>query len=192
MKGYCIECKKNYVRLDKHKKRKHSLDNFLTTEKKPLETKSDKKETGLNKEVTVEVSQPYPCHLYLSEKYLESRPPQNRVPIEIDEQSYQLAKYLHSNGVRSWLKTSSNTLTLLSLARMIHLINYGHIAQPSCHPPVDLPWLRKQIKLDQKSNPKKMRRLKAFFRKMNKIITKFKSLFLKYPDLVKILIKNYI
>ena len=146
MEGYCIECKKNYVRLDKHKKRKHNLVTFQLPENNHLEKTCDKKETGLNEEVTAIVSKPYPCHFYLSEKHLESRPPQNRVSVEIDEQSYQLAQYLQANGVRSWLKTSSNTLTLLSLARMIHLINYAHIAQPSCHPPLDLPWARNKMK----------------------------------------------
>ena len=203
MKGYCHKCNKEYARLDKHEKYKHNehtklksmFNNVARLEKagkgqKRLEEDTTTRPEEARQEKTI--SETYPNYFFESERKLKIRHPNERVPIDIDEQSCLLANYLRKNKIRSWLKNSSNPFTLMSLARMIHLLNFCHIVQPSCHPPLDLQEIHRDVKKNRQSKPKKMKRFRNLFRKMDQIILKeFKPLFLKYPNEVKSLLKNY-
>ena len=203
MKGYCYQCNKEYVRLDKHKKYKHNtltnfksipnnvtrLENTGKGQKRLEEDTSSRSEEASREEA---ISKGYPNYFFESEKKLKIRHPDDRVPVDIDEQSCLLANYLRKNKIRSWLKKSSNPFTLMSLARMIHLLNFSHIVQPSCHPPLDLKDFHRDVKEKRQSNPKKIKRFRNLFRKMDQIILRhFKPLFLKYPYEVKSLLRNF-
>ena len=169
----------NVARLEKAGKGQKRLEEDTTTT--PEEARQEKT-----------ISETYPNYFFESERKIKIRHPNERVPIDIDEQSCQLASYLRKNKIRSWLKNSSNPFTLMSLARMIHLLNFCHIVQPSCHPPLDLQEIHQDVKKKRQSKPKKMKRFRNLFRKMDQIILKeFKPLFLKYPNEVKSLLKNY-
>ena len=203
MKGYCHKCNKEYVRLDKHEKYKHNehtKSKSIPNDVARLE-KAGKGQKRLEEDATTRpeearqeeaISEAYPHYFFESERKVKIRPPNERVPIEIDEQSCLLAKYLRKNKIRSWLKNSSNPFTLMSLARMIHLLNFCHIVQPSCHPPLDMQEIHQDVKKKRQSKPKMMKRFRNLFRKMDQIILKkFKPLFLKYPHEVKSLLINY-
>ena len=69
---------------------------------KRLEEDSTTRPEEARREETI--SEAYPHYFFESEKKLEIRHPNERVPIDIDAQSCLLANYLRKNKIWSWLK----------------------------------------------------------------------------------------
>ena len=194
MKGICNICRNDrfYNRLDMHQKNMHG--NSTHQFGKGYESNSvikDDEEKHQSKG-NEEVKKPLPFYFFINEKFLNDKkailPPHEREAIDIDQQSCRLAQYLCRNNINWWLKHNSNAFTLMSLTRMIHLMNNLHVAQPSCYPPLDID----QFHDDAMRQPMKMSRYAEFFAELDPIILhKFKSLFLKYSDLVQCLLKHY-
>ena len=184
MKGNCCHCNDKYfVRLDRHIARIHKmskLDEGVQGDKTQFENG--------------QLSDAWPWQFLVPEKYLKGSkraiPFKERFRVNSDSFSHALACYLQKNNVEWLIKHNSNPLTFMSLARMLHLIHYLHIVQPTDHPCAE------DMLAKWKENPKNWKKLKAqyhkFFKKMNEVILGgFKPLFLKYPRVVRELVSKY-
>ena len=134
----------------------------------------------------------WPFYFFLPKNFLRrkdaTRCADEREPIDIDWQSCQLAQFLRENDIKAWLKNSSNSFTLMSLARMINLMNNLHVSQPSCQAPLDI----ERSHQSARKNPKRMARFQSLFNEMEQVILrKMRPIFLKYADLIPDLLQHF-
>ena len=129
----------------------------------------------------------FPWYFYVPTEFLHGQKANDREYIDLDDHSCQLAHYLNQNSLRWWLKKNCNPITLMSLAYMVHLMNYPQIVQPAHLKPFN----KRSLQDLRRRNPKKMARYQKFFKEMNNIVLQFQPLFQKYPDLIKRMIGNY-
>ena len=73
----------------------------------------------------------FPWYFYVPTEFLHGQKANDREYIDMDDHSCQLAHYLNQNSLRWWLKKNCNPITLMSLAYMVHLMNYPQIVQPA-------------------------------------------------------------
>ena len=191
MKGHCIECNKFYVRLDKHIKYKHGEPpqhyggqmDAMDQDPQSIQSQEDSQEMTRGS---------WPFYFFLPENFLRrkdaTRRADEREPIDIDWQSCQLAQFLQENDIKAWLKNSSNSFTLMSLARMINLMNNLHVSQPSCQAPLDI----ERSHQSARKNPKRMARFQSLFNEMEQVILrKMRPIFLKHADLIPDLLQHF-
>ena len=154
-----------------------------------VEEKQEKgrEEEGVGKKYGALTLGSYPHYFYLKQEFLEDRLPKDRHYIDMDEQCLQLAHFLHKRDVKHWLKCNSNPMTLMALARCIHMLAYPMTLQPA-HMPVFEADIYNEAK---KRLPNRYKRFGKLNDQMDRIINQFRLLFLKYHDLIKKQLLNY-
>ena len=200
MKGRCKICDKNkvYQRLDMHIKRMHGNQSVQSEDDSEAMDQSEHIDEESDQSCQIpeeDIPCSWPFYFHLPEKFFKAkdaiRPMNEREPIDIDWQSCQLAEFLRDQDpeeFKDWLKHRSNSFTLMSLARMINLMNNLHVSQPSCQKPLDIKWSHQQAR----KKPKQMARFQKLFSEMEHIILhQFRPIFLKYADLIPLLLEPY-
>ena len=151
------------------------------------EEEEEKKEKGIAKNYGSLPLESYPHYFYFKKEFLDDRLPKDRHYIHMDEQCLQLAHFLHKRDVKHWLKCNSNPMTLMALARCIHMLAYPMTLQPA-HMPVFEADIYNEAK---KRLPNRYKRFGKLNDQMDRIINQFRLLFLKYHDLIKKQLLNY-